>query len=611
MQSLVQQAFRFVEVIGHRVMQGHYDLVGPGDTIILPSVWDMTVKPDWQVRMLLWPVPDIVELARSTAGTVIMSDHAQGLSAHSMSGRPELASEVAVKSVVESTKSVHVSEVQDASSHVTFAKSVTQASKATRVSVAQEKCDSTMAHGSTTARLGSAADLQHDQQGSGGQPDVEKPAENLIQNEPAIAESVLEQHSSAKQSQKCTSIIEKERAAVAVTTSEDRPPTEKTKKSRKSSKDLQTQKSSPTINIRNDVRVYLGTDGQSPKSRSSAAPAQRSSSAKTRSTPGSAAAKAITDEAACVTKPASLPSVSNTKAPSQCADKAISNDQKSENNGSDAASAETHTEAAICEQWTLHPKASTKSHHSAQSAVKSAVPTITVEPPNDEANPPDASNAASGNGAAKSSSSKGPGKSNSSPSGKSGVASARSQNDAAEANDASECKCACKGSSKSVKDRSRKGKEKAIADADGDGHVNAAQSGSVQAENDAALNAPEASKKGSVGQASKSSGRSKTAKTGGGGLEVAAATATAAAQSEKAEVVNTGQNAASGGTAALDAVGVGESAAGTGSQRGAGRIMAVAEEEYRTFRRRQVEVPPLTAWVVGNTYHGPGFPRRR
>lgn len=611
MQSLVQQAFRFVEVIGHRVMQGHYDLVGPGDTIILPSVWDMTVKPGWQVRMLLWPVPDIVELARSTAGTVVMSDHAQALSSHSVSGRPVLASEVAVKSVVDSIKSVHVSDVQDASSHVTFAKSVTRASKATRVSVAQEKCDSTVAHGSTTAKLGSAAELQNDQQGSGEQPDVQEPAENLIQNEPTIVESVLEHHSSAKQSQKCASIIKSEAAAVAVTTSEDRPPTEKTKTSRKSSKGLQTHKSSPTINIRNYVRVYLGTDGQSPKSRSSAAPAQRSSSAKTGSTPGSAAAKAITDEAACVTKPASLPSVSDAKAPSQRADKAMSDEQKSEPKGNDAASAKTHTKVADCEQWTLHPKASTKSHHSAQSAVKSAVPTITVEPPNDEANPTDASNAASGNGAPKSSSAKDPGKSTSSQSGKSGVASARSQNEAAEAKDTSECKCACKGSSKSEKDRSTKGKEKTIANGDED--AAGAEDGAHQAEDTTALNALEGSKKGSVAQTSKSSDRSKTAKTGDGGLEVATANATAAAAaavSEKAEG-ETAKNAASGGTAGLDAVGVGESAAGTGSRLGAGRVMAVAEEEHRSFRRRQVEVPPLTAWVVGNTYHGPGFPRRR
>lgn len=45
MSSLVKQAFLHVEVIGPQVHKEHYDLIGPEGNIILPSLWERTVKP--------------------------------------------------------------------------------------------------------------------------------------------------------------------------------------------------------------------------------------------------------------------------------------------------------------------------------------------------------------------------------------------------------------------------------------------------------------------------------------------------------------------------------------------------------------------------------------
>lgn len=58
MEGLIQQAFIHVEVIGEHVQEGHYDLHGPDGQIILPQVWQQTVKPDWDINMTMWPVAE-------------------------------------------------------------------------------------------------------------------------------------------------------------------------------------------------------------------------------------------------------------------------------------------------------------------------------------------------------------------------------------------------------------------------------------------------------------------------------------------------------------------------------------------------------------------------
>lgn len=58
MESLIRQAFHHVDVIGQHVQEGHYDLLGPDGEIILPQVWETMIKPDWEISMHMWPMPE-------------------------------------------------------------------------------------------------------------------------------------------------------------------------------------------------------------------------------------------------------------------------------------------------------------------------------------------------------------------------------------------------------------------------------------------------------------------------------------------------------------------------------------------------------------------------
>lgn len=58
MEELIRQAFLHVDVIGPHVAEGHYDLVGPNGTIILPQVWEMMIQQDWAITMHMWPMPE-------------------------------------------------------------------------------------------------------------------------------------------------------------------------------------------------------------------------------------------------------------------------------------------------------------------------------------------------------------------------------------------------------------------------------------------------------------------------------------------------------------------------------------------------------------------------
>ncbi|KAK3936798.1 hypothetical protein QBC46DRAFT_394230 [Diplogelasinospora grovesii] len=56
MEELITQAFLHVDVIGPHVREGHYDLMGPNGDIILPSIWERVIQPDWAVTMHMWPM---------------------------------------------------------------------------------------------------------------------------------------------------------------------------------------------------------------------------------------------------------------------------------------------------------------------------------------------------------------------------------------------------------------------------------------------------------------------------------------------------------------------------------------------------------------------------
>lgn len=56
MEDLIKQAFLHVDVIGPHVQEGHYDLIGPNGEIILPSVWEKVIEPDYSITMHMWPM---------------------------------------------------------------------------------------------------------------------------------------------------------------------------------------------------------------------------------------------------------------------------------------------------------------------------------------------------------------------------------------------------------------------------------------------------------------------------------------------------------------------------------------------------------------------------
>jgi hypothetical protein len=56
MEDLIKQAFAHIEDLNPHVQAGHYDLVGPDGEIILPSIWERVIEPDWAITMLMWPM---------------------------------------------------------------------------------------------------------------------------------------------------------------------------------------------------------------------------------------------------------------------------------------------------------------------------------------------------------------------------------------------------------------------------------------------------------------------------------------------------------------------------------------------------------------------------
>jgi hypothetical protein len=66
MEVLIKKAFQHVDVLSAHVHEGHYDLIGPEGEIIFPQLWDRMIKPDWDVTMHMWPIPDKKEKKNET-----------------------------------------------------------------------------------------------------------------------------------------------------------------------------------------------------------------------------------------------------------------------------------------------------------------------------------------------------------------------------------------------------------------------------------------------------------------------------------------------------------------------------------------------------------------
>ena len=53
METLIKSAFLHSGQFSSRVEQGQYDLIGPDGNVILPEIWDMTVRPDITIEMIM------------------------------------------------------------------------------------------------------------------------------------------------------------------------------------------------------------------------------------------------------------------------------------------------------------------------------------------------------------------------------------------------------------------------------------------------------------------------------------------------------------------------------------------------------------------------------
>ena len=58
MEYLIKEAFLHVVELGPHVADGQYDLLGPKDEIIMPSIWESVIEPGWEITMHMWPIPE-------------------------------------------------------------------------------------------------------------------------------------------------------------------------------------------------------------------------------------------------------------------------------------------------------------------------------------------------------------------------------------------------------------------------------------------------------------------------------------------------------------------------------------------------------------------------
>ena len=84
MDEMVKKAFAGVDVLEPEVVEGHYDLIGISDEIILPSGWERVVQPGWTIRMTMWPIPGRSANTPSSTG---LHPRASGLDEFSRSRR--------------------------------------------------------------------------------------------------------------------------------------------------------------------------------------------------------------------------------------------------------------------------------------------------------------------------------------------------------------------------------------------------------------------------------------------------------------------------------------------------------------------------------------------
>ena len=68
---MIKEAFLHVADLGPRVADGHYDLLGPKDEIIMPSIWESVIEPGWEITMHMWPIPEPLPSGENVDGVLL------------------------------------------------------------------------------------------------------------------------------------------------------------------------------------------------------------------------------------------------------------------------------------------------------------------------------------------------------------------------------------------------------------------------------------------------------------------------------------------------------------------------------------------------------------
>lgn len=58
MEYFIREAFLHIVDLGPHVADGQYDLLGPKDEVIMPSIWESVIEPGWEITMHMWPIPE-------------------------------------------------------------------------------------------------------------------------------------------------------------------------------------------------------------------------------------------------------------------------------------------------------------------------------------------------------------------------------------------------------------------------------------------------------------------------------------------------------------------------------------------------------------------------
>lgn len=67
MEELIQQATNHIDDFGPFIKEGHFDLVTPDGSSIIPSVWEQYIKPGCSLTMRMWNDAENAKMKREAS----------------------------------------------------------------------------------------------------------------------------------------------------------------------------------------------------------------------------------------------------------------------------------------------------------------------------------------------------------------------------------------------------------------------------------------------------------------------------------------------------------------------------------------------------------------